>query len=174
MALAGAVLLLSVESSLSTTTDAVDRTIADGIAQQVLDQILTRRSADETGGGLPSALGAAADELLGVGSELFDDVDDFAGYTMQPPEDRFGQPLGAGNDQGGSRPVNSAPSGFLQNWRVRVLVYYVDPIDHRSTSATATAYRAVEILVEKVNPDGRVIPLANRKRVITYIPPPAS
>ena len=87
MALAGAVLLLSVESSLSTTTDAVDRTIADGIAQQVLDQILTRRFADETGGGLPSALGAAADELLGVGSELFDDVDDFAGYTMQPPED---------------------------------------------------------------------------------------
>ena len=94
---------------------------------------------------------------------------------MQPPEDRFGQPLGAGDDQGGLRPATfRAPAGFLQNWRVRVLVYYVDGADHRSVSSTATPYRAIEVLVEKQIADGRIIPLASRKRVITYIPPPAS
>jgi type II secretory pathway pseudopilin PulG len=41
--LAGAVLLLAVESSLGTTTEAVHRTIADGIAQQTLHEILTKR-----------------------------------------------------------------------------------------------------------------------------------
>jgi type II secretory pathway pseudopilin PulG len=180
MALAGSVLLLSVESSLDSSTDAVDRTIADGIAQQVLDQALTKRFTESISGGATLAeilgpIGAAADELLGVGSQQFDDVDDYSGYTMQPPKDEYGQPLGAGNDAGGLRAASfRAPTGFFQQWRVRVQVYYVDPTDHQVQSATATAYRAIEVTVEKIGANSRVVPLANRKRVITYIPPPTS
>mgnify|MGYP003343051482 CR=1 FL=1 len=43
--IAGAVLLLSVQSSLDTTIEAVDKTIADGIAQQTIDEM----RADEPG-----------------------------------------------------------------------------------------------------------------------------
>jgi hypothetical protein len=167
------VLLLSVESSLDTTSEAVDRTIADGIAQQVLDQILTRRFAEEDSGS--GSLGPGADELVGLGSELFDDVDDFAGFVMQPPEDPLGQPLGSGDDQGGQRLANfRAPAGFLQTWRVRCEVYYVHADDHRTISASPTPYRGIEVFVEKLKPDGTAIPLANRKRIVSYVPPPES
>jgi hypothetical protein len=110
-----------------------------------------------------------------LGSELFDDVDDFMGYEVQPPEDPLGQALGSGDDQGGLRLTNfRAPVGFLQTWRVRVQVYYVNSDDHRTQSASPTNYRGIELFVEKLKPDGTAIPLANRKRIVCYIPPPAS
>src|SRR5688572_11889733 len=59
-AMAGAVLLLSVDSSLQSTGDAVERTIADGVAQRLLDEILTRRFVDvdeNSGSGGSSVLG---------------------------------------------------------------------------------------------------------------------
>ena len=180
MALAGSVLLLSVESSLETTTDAVDRTIADGIAQQVLDQALTEKYTESAGSGLTlleilGPLGPAADELLGVGTSLFDDVDDYAGYIAQPVKDEYGEVLGTGDDSGGLRSTTfRIPSGFFQQWRYRVKVYYVDASDHRTESSSATAYRAIEVFVEKLGEGGRVIPLASRKRIVTYLPPPTS
>ena len=180
MALAGAVLLLSVESSLENTADAVDRTIADGIAQQMLDQILTKKYVENAGAGgaladVLAGVGAALDELTGGGTELYDDVDDYNGYTANPPEDIYGQPLGTGDNAGGQRLANfRVPGAFFQNWRMRVQVYFVDPNDHRIVSGSATAYRAVQVLVERLEADGSAIPLADRKRVITYIQPPAS
>jgi len=42
-----AVLLLSVQSSLDTTIEAVDRTIADGVAQQTMDEVLTKRWSEQ-------------------------------------------------------------------------------------------------------------------------------
>jgi len=180
MAMAGAVLLLSVESSLENTADAVDRTIADGIAQQMLDQILTKKFVENAAGGgtladVLAGVGAALDELTGGGTELYDDVDDYNGYVAQPPKDIYGVLLGTGNDTGGQRPANfRAPASFLQNWRVRVQVYFVNPNDHRVVSSSATAYRAVQVFVERLESDGTVIPLADRKRVISYIQPPAS
>jgi len=145
MAMAGAVLLLSVESSLENTADAVDRTIADGIAQQMLDQILTKKFVENAAGGgtladVLAGVGAALDELTGGGTELYDDVDDYNGYVAQPPKDIYGVLLGTGNDTGGQRPANfRAPASFLQNWRVRVQVYFVNPNDHRVVSSSATS-----------------------------------
>lgn len=181
MALAGSVLLLSVESSVETTSDAVDRMIADGVAQQLLERILTKRYAESinAGGGTLDAIlgsiGAEADEALGTGSELYDDVDDFNGYSAKPPKDPYGQLLGTGDDAGSQRLANfRVPGTFFQTWRVRANVYYVDPSDHTVTSNTTTAYRAVDVFVEKVHTDGSVTPLANRKRVVCYVAPPTS
>ena len=56
--IAGAVLLLSVQSSLDTTIEAVDKTIADGVAQQTIDEILTKRFVGPTENPLTSALGS--------------------------------------------------------------------------------------------------------------------
>src|SRR5688572_28507564 len=108
MALAGSVLLLSVESSLDSTAEAVDRTIADGVAQQMLDQILTKKFVESPGVGgtlaeILGAIGPAPDELLGEGTELYDDVDDYVDYAALPVEDSYGLPLGSGDDAGGQR-----------------------------------------------------------------------
>lgn len=171
--LAGAVLLLSVQSSLDTTIDAVEQTIADGIAQQTLDEILTKRYAGESDDPLSTTLGALTSELLAAGTSLFDDADDYAGYIAQPLKGRYGELLGTGDDQGDLRLANfRVRSDFFQNWRVRTLVYYVSPTDHTVTSNTPTSFRAIEVHVEQVAADGRVTPLATRKRIVTYLPPP--
>jgi type II secretory pathway pseudopilin PulG len=183
-ALAGVVLLLSVESSLQTTTDAVERTIADGAAQRLLDEILTRRfyEVDENGsgppptgplGGLVPTLGPTVSETLGSGFELFDDIDDFAGYSSQPIKGSDGEVLGTGDDAGNERLENfRLRSNFFARWRQRVDVYYVDANDHTVRSAAVTPYRAVEVFIERAETDGTVYPLAQRKRIVAFIPPP--
>jgi type II secretory pathway pseudopilin PulG len=185
-ALAGVVLLLSVESSLQTTNDAVERTIADGAAQRLLDEVLTRRfyELNESGGssppsgplgGLTETLGATVSELLGSGFTLFDDVDDFAGYVAKPLKGSYGEVLGSGDDEGNQRLANfRLRETFFANWQQRVEVYYVDANDHTIRSTPVTPYRAIEVFVERVEADGTVYPLAHRKRIVTYIPPPAT
>src|SRR5262245_37131325 len=70
--LAGAVLLLSVQSSLETTVEAVQRTIADGIAQQTIDEILTKRYMEPADDPLSNLLGPITGEILGNdGTSLF-------------------------------------------------------------------------------------------------------
>jgi type II secretory pathway pseudopilin PulG len=183
-ALAGVVLLLSVESSLQTTNDAVERTIADGAAQRLLDEILTRRfyELDENGGGTPlsdslggliETLGPTTSESLGNGFELFDDVDDFDGHEAQPLAGSYGEELGTGDDEGNQRLANFRLRGsFFDRWRQRVDVYYVDADNHTIRSAAVTPYRAVEVFVERVETDGTIYPLAQRKRIVAFVPPP--
>jgi type II secretory pathway pseudopilin PulG len=173
--LAGAVLLLSVQSSLDTTLDAVERTIADGLAQQLLDEILTKRYSGPGESALATTLGPLTNESLSAGRSMYDDVDDYAGYVAQPPKGTFGEELGTGDDSGNARLANFRVRGeFFQNWQVRTLVFYVSANDHTITSATPTNFRAIEVHIEQIAPDGRVTPLATRKRVVTYLPPPTS
>jgi type II secretory pathway pseudopilin PulG len=176
-ALAGAVLLLAVESALVNSTQAVQRTIADGVAQQLLDEMLTKRYVEpgESGDGstgLLGPLGATAFELLGAGTQRFNDIDDYAGYAAQPLVGAYGETLGTGDDAGGLRNGNfRVPSDTFANWRIRAAVYYVNPTDHTVASSEPTAYRAIEVFVELIHPDGVAEQLAHRKRVIAYIPP---
>lgn len=172
--MAGAILLLGVQSSLDTTIEAVERTIADGVAQQTMDEILTKRYVASGGNPLGTTLGPLVNELLGSGgTALFQEVDAYAGYVAQPIKGTWGETLGMGDDNGNLRLENfRVRSDYFQNWRVRVDVYYVNPTNHLQTSSTPTNFRAIEVNVELVRPNGAIFPLANRKRVIAYIPPP--
>jgi len=173
--IAGAVLLLSVQSSLDTTIEAVDKTIADGVAQQTIDEILTKRFVGPAENPLTAVLGALSSELQSLGTSLFDDTDDYAGYIAQPLKGLSGETLGTGDDSGGLRLQNfRVRSDYFQNWRVRVDVYYVNPDNHLVRSATATNFRMIDVNVELVRTNGSVLPLANRKRLIAYVPPPTS
>src|SRR5437868_3197021 len=96
--LAGAVLLLSVQSSLDTTIDAVDQTIADGIAQQTLDEILTKRYEGPSESPTSTTMGPSTSELLSGGTAYFDDADDYNGYTAIPIKGWYGELFGTGDD----------------------------------------------------------------------------
>jgi type II secretory pathway pseudopilin PulG len=171
-ALAGSVLLLSVDSSLATTMEALQRTIADGLAQQVMDEMLTKQYMEDGGDPLGGLLDATAWELLGLGTERFNDVDDYAGYLRHPTEGIWGEAPGTGDDQGNLRLDNfRLRADYFQNWQQRVLVYFVNPNDHTVQSGSPTAYRALEVHIELVGANGAVRPLASRKRVIAYVPP---
>jgi hypothetical protein len=174
--LAGAVLLLSVQSSLQTTVEAVQRTIADGIAQQTIDEILTKRYTESTDDPLSTVLGPTIGETLTGGARsLFDDADDYAGYVAQPLKGLNGETLGTGDDNGNLRLQNfRVPADYFRDWRVRVEVYYVDPNNHLTRSNSATNFRAIDVCVELIKTGAVPFPLASRKRVVCYLPPPSS
>jgi hypothetical protein len=175
-ALAGSVLLLAVETSLETTSDGVDRLIAEGIADQILDEISTKRfmSTDSTPTYAP--FGHSYYEAAGVGRSRYDDTDDYDNYSAYPLEGVWGESLGTGNDAGGNRhPQFTVPSGYFDNWRARIDVYFVNPNDPSQRLTNGTSYyRAAEVVVEYVSPQGQVNKLADRRRVYAYIPPPAN
>jgi hypothetical protein len=173
LALAGSVLLLAVDSSLQTTTEAVDRTIADGMAQQLLDEI-TLQQFKEPGTSATGPLGPSGWEAGGSGRERFNDTDDFHSFQAQPAEGLWGEALGTGSDDGGQRhSAFQIPASYFANWRQRIEVYFVDSTDPsiRLTSGTS-AYRGIEVHIELIGDDGAVRPLATRKKIIAYVPPP--
>jgi len=173
--IAGAVLLLSVQSALDTTIEAVDKTIAEGLAQQTLDEILTKRFVGPAENPLTAVLGALSSELQNLGTSLFDDTDDYAGYVSKPLKGFFGETMGTGDDSGGLRLQNfRVRSDYFQNWRVRVDVFYVNPDNHLVRSSSATNFRMIDVNVELVRPNGGALPLANRRRIVAYVPPPTS
>jgi type II secretory pathway pseudopilin PulG len=174
MALAGSVLLLAAQSSLRTTDELVRRTIAEGLADQLLDEIVTKRYMEVGESPTDSSLGTEANETS-AGRSLFDDTDDYHQLSLLPAKDAFGQEMGTGDDAGGLRhPGFRVPDGFFDNFRQRVKLYYVDPADPSQPLADGQTsyYRAVEVAVDYVAADGTERELAVRRRVYAYIPPP--
>ncbi len=172
--LAGSVMLLAIESCLTSTSDAVDRLIADGLACQLLAEVSTKRFM--TSGDTPLSIsGRSAYEGSGYGRERYNDVDDYKQLSVTPAAGMWGEALGTGNDAGGAR--NSSfcvPSGYFTNWRQKFDIYFVSATNHsvRLTGSSTSYYRAAEVTIEYVHTDGRVIPLAKRRRVYAYLPPP--
>jgi type II secretory pathway pseudopilin PulG len=172
-ALAGSLILLAVESSLRTADDSVDETIAMGIAAQLMDEIAGGRYHGLGESPTRTPLGPSAWEAQGQGRERYDDLGDYAGYSAQPPRDRFGKRLGGEDGDGGKRHANfRAPTGCLSRWRERVDVYYVSDADLslRLADGQTSNHRGVEVTIERLDPDGVVRPLAQLKRVFAYVP----
>jgi len=168
-AIAGSVLLLGTTSSLQNTDDSMRRTIAYGMAQQLMDEIMGCRYMELGGSATDTTLGPNSTEKAAGTRELFDDIDDFNGYRCQPPKDMYGVALGTDNGQGGQRYPNfQCPTNFLQNWRQEVDVYYVSENDLTSalSSGQTSDYRAVEVRIMYVDPQRGSTELAKIRRVV--------
>jgi prepilin-type N-terminal cleavage/methylation domain-containing protein len=173
-AIAGSVLLLATESVLQTTNDAVAQTVAQGMAAQLIDEVLGARFA---GGTDPyeTTLAPSAWEKAGAGRERYNDTDDYDGYTAAPPKDAWGMALGQGDTNGALRhPSLRNSSTEFQDWKQKIEVYYVSATDHtvRLADNQPTDYRAVEVTIERTEPNGSVRPLAKMRRVFCYVPIP--
>ena len=181
MAMAGSVLLLAAQTSLDATDDAAKQAIAQGIVEQVLDEVMSKRYMEAGTAYDRNTLCAESGESSRA---LYDDTDDYNGYSAQPVQDTWGQTLGNGNDSGGLRHANfKIASGYFQRWRLRVDVYYVSasdlsqrldnpPVAAGGTLSTTSGYRAAEATVEYIDTDGTVRNLAKGRRVYAYIPAP--
>ena len=166
MSVAAAALLLGINSSQQTTSQAEQQAIALGIAQQLLDEVTgTLVYAAGTAPGVPGT---------GVNRTLFTNVDSFNGFSSQPPLDPWGIPLGTDNGAGGQRhPSFFVPSGSLNRWREQISVSYVSstnlvtPLSKGQTSN----YRLVQVTVFYVDPTLGPISRANLSQVVTYVAP---
>src|SRR5436190_342117 len=103
MALAGSVLLLAAQTSLDATDEAAKQAIAQGICEQVLDEIMSKRYMEAGSTYNQNTLSHGAGETTRLS---FDDSDDFNGYSVQPIQGTYGQTLGTGDDAGGQRHAN--------------------------------------------------------------------
>ena len=171
---AASTLLLAIESTISSGDTALDRVIANGMADQLLEEI--RHTHYTAPGSSPTMypLGPNATELAGPGWSLYNDSDDFHQFTAAAPVDRFGKPLGTGNDAGSRRHENfRLPETMLSRWRQRVEVYYVNAsaLAERLPAGQTSDFRAVEVIIERAGQNDVYETLANRRFVYAYVPP---
>lgn len=171
-AIGASVLLLGITSSLQTTNEALQRTIANGMAQQLMDEVVGGRYHDLNGSWDQINFTPSADEQAGLGRELYDDIDDYDGIRNQPPTDPWGIELGKDDRDGGERhPDFQAPAGFFDNWRQEIDVYYVAPPDLTAPAGQVSEYRAVRVRIVYVDPEKGTRVLAELSRVVAYVPP---
>jgi type II secretory pathway pseudopilin PulG len=171
-ALAGAVVLLTVQTSLDAADQALEQTVAAGLAEQLLDEVLGAMYCEPMGDPRQTPLGPGAFELQGTGRTRFSEIGDYHGYSAQPPLDRWGQPIGQGDDAGGLRHANfRAPEDF-DDWRHRVEVCYVSESDPSIalSGAQTSDYRSIEVVIERRLSSGDYLELARRRRVVTNLP----
>ncbi len=175
LAVAGGAIMLALTSSVQTTQVSVETSIAMGIAEQLIDEVMGQRYAAVGAGPYEYPLGASLWELNGEGRARYDDSDDYNGFVAQPVENIQGQELGQGESGGFLRHPNfRLPLGYFAAWREEIEVYYVDATDHslRLDPGVASDYRAVEVRILRDNPDGTRRDLANLRRVYAYVPAP--
>lgn len=174
LGMAVSALLLATQASSTATDDALDRTVASGLAQQIIDEIMGRPYKEASAPVEVWPLGLDAGESPTSSERIqFDDIDDYHDYTVSPPAGPWGIPLGSGNSKGGYR--NSAlrlPNQFWNGWSVTVDVRYVDPDELAVdlTTGSTSEYRAVIVTVHRSTGTGSRT-LEKVRRVCSYVPP---
>lgn len=174
VAIAGSVLLLGTTTSIQNADDAMRRTIAQGMAQQLMDEVVGCRYMELNSIAYEVSLGPNGSEGAAGTRAAFDDIDDFNGYRCQPPTDCYGIALGSDNGQGGTRNANfQCRNPFLLRWRQEVDVYYVQDSDLNTKLPTGQTsdYRVVEVRVVDNDPGRGPMTLARVRRVIPYVSP---
>jgi len=173
-AVAGSALLLGISSSLQTTNDALEQEIAQGMAQQLMDEVLGARYMATGDSPYNTHLSRSLFEAGGTGRERYNDIDDYNRLEIQPPEGMWGVELGSDDGEGDLRhPSFRVPSGYFDHWREEIDVYYVSPADPttRLPLGQVSDYRAVEIRILYVDPERGSRELVRLQRVVAYVPP---
>jgi prepilin-type N-terminal cleavage/methylation domain-containing protein len=176
IAMSASALLLAVQTTVQARTDAMQQTIAMGLARQLIDEVLGQpyHSPDSSPTAYP--LGPTAYEKAGEGRERFNETGDYNGYVAQPPVDMWGVPIGVGDGSGGLRDASTrASSSCLANFRQEVEVYYVNEINssYRLAPGETGGFRAVEVRVLRVNSDESTTELARLRQVFAHVPSPS-
>ena len=173
-AVAGGAMMLGIASAATSTQDAVDLTIAQGMAQQLIDEIAGKRYSAPGAGGYQLPLSPNAYEEAGVDRERYDDLDDYVAYSCSPPKDQWGVLLGADNGVGGTRHSALQATSAFSSWSVQVQVYYArnTNLSQAASSGTTSNFRAIEVKVFKTDPLRGQKLITSLRRVVAYIPNP--
>ena len=174
LAMCGTAVLLGLNSALQTTTHSQEQIVAQGLAEQLLDEIAGCRYVDAGASPTHEPLGPTAAEVVGVSRERFDAIDDYNGYSVSPPVDVWGIKLGTEDGQGGLRHprLYSTSASFLNRFRQQATVNYAsaaNPTVDLATGSTSN-FRAVTVTITYREPEGGTRELARTRRVFTYVP----
>lgn len=162
---------LSLVTSLRTAQENEDLAVAEGLAMDLMDEILNRRYCELGVTPYDVYLRPGSVEVAPGTRQLFDDIDDYNGWVEEPPKDRWGNLLGRENGTGGLRPsVAWAPD--LTGFRREVTVSYVSPQDFKTSLpfGTVTDFRKIVVTVSRRYSNNVVRPLITITRVVAYVP----
>jgi len=170
-AMAGGAVLLGVNSSLLATKTALEQTIAQGLAQQLMDELAGMAYARNAASPYEYPLAPTSAELAGPGRTQFTNLADYNGLTEAPPVDPYGIPLGTDDGQGSTRNP-SLQNTYLSNWQRTALVYYVDPTTQSTELAPGQTsnFRAAEVHVWVQDKSGTLRQVYMLRRVFAYVP----
>ena len=178
--LSAGALLTAIASSLSTGDWLMRREIAQGLATQLLVETAARPLpdiSDGTGGGYDGGYGGGSGGGA-TGREAFNTIDDYDGWTAQPPQTSCGYPLGADgfhdcgdHDSGGygsQRQTQGDSTAALARYRRRITVVPIEPTETGWAAGTVDSrHRQVDIYVDYVDSDGNAHLLAHLHQVVS-------
>lgn len=161
--LAGGALLTTLSSSVKISTDCLHIAIANGLADQLMDEIAAVKFP-------PGGTGT------GPGRSGFDDIDDYSNYSASPPQARCGLPLGTeGTNSSGSlmyRPQAFQPDPqMLSRYRQEVLVEKIAEVTGNQWVVVpeSTTLRRVTVTISYTDAEGKATPLAVQTRVFSNV-----
>jgi len=166
-ATAGAALLTSIGSAMGTSRNVIHRSIARGLAEQLMDEMAAVRfpTPDSDHGGVWVARGA------------FDDLDDYDGWCDQPPTDRWGEVVGTEGLQWSPFGLSRLPAmrcnvALLQRFRREVTV---EPVTRAADGswvdgATSSRFRRVTVRVFYLDDRGPRQTVCILSRIFAYVP----
>jgi type II secretory pathway pseudopilin PulG len=172
LGIAGTALLLGIATSIDAADHAYEQVLAQGLAEQFLDELTGLRYA-EPGAGPTGILGPESGEIVGQSRASLDDSDDYHGLSLQPPRDRQG--LTYGRDSGTTTERHERfrlSANALARYRITGEVHYVDANDLTTPLATGqtSPFRAAHVRVFADDPGGKSRELINLRRILSYVP----
>lgn len=172
LGIAGATLLAGLGSNAATTRDSLERTIALGLAQQLLDEVSGMRYCENGASAYDVFMGPGSPEISAGARREFDDIDDYNGVRTTPPTDRWGITLGTDNGKQGSRNSNfQVSSGFFTGWKQWIDIQYVSESNFSTVLTSGTSsYRRIRVQITVDQADGTTRTLADVSRVVSYAP----
>jgi type II secretory pathway pseudopilin PulG len=173
-AMAGVAILLGVSSALQSTTAAIEQTVALGMAQQLMDELASKRYARVPTSPYDTPLGPTGAESAGPGRSQYTHIGDYNGLASQPPVDPWGISLGTDDGQGGQRNPSLQAGSYFANWQRSAEVYYVDPANlaNRLSGNQTSNYRGAEVHISIQDRSGTLRPVLTLRRVFAYVPSP--
>lgn len=177
-AIAGTALLEGVYGSIASTKFSQEQTIANGLAQLMMDEIAGKIYCATRNQPYETTLGPSATEQAGVGRSLYNDIDDYNGVRTSPPKDAWNIAIGDDDGRGNTSATNGLRhpslrvSSFLASWRHEVDVYYVSATNFTTklSGGQTSDYRCVEVRIYVNDPNGAQRNLSTLKRVFAYVP----
>ena len=165
MTFAASALLTAVSSSVKISTDSLHTAIANGLADQLMDEIA----------GVSFPTGSGSGSGSGIGRTGFANLDAYNGYNMSPPQARNGLAIGTeGANSSGSaiyRPQQFQPDPrLLAHYRQQVLVEKIaDSGNTWSVVSQSSTLRRVTVTISYTDATGTTTPLAVQVRVFSNV-----
>lgn len=172
-AIVGTALVAALESTGEVNRAALDRFVAQGIAETIMDEIAGFSYCELGTSAYQLPLGPGSSEWVGSNRTGCDDIDDFHGLNQKPPLDPWGVQFG--RDSVGTTERHASfclPTNYLSRFRCKVEGYYVSSADlnTRLTGTNVSDYRAFHVKVSVTDPGTNEREIVNLRRVFSNIP----